>query len=578
MGMWYVCRNDSRAEARLAQARAQFARHGHPAPREVSTPHFHGLAAGHIYPSKATFLGLDDGFIAVAGTLFYRGETGEPALRLLLQDYEPPFDRWSDVLGQFAALIFKRGRLFVLTDWSASFHVYQSEDRSVVSTSFLSTAQSLDRVRFNPQAVYEFVFHGTPLGNDSVFLEISRPDRTQELELGAEVRVHTSPRVLPVAETDESIDAVIDRILAASRRVFGAPVRHHRDNIQCPLSGGFDSRLVLSLLMDHGVRPLVYVYGSPQDADVQVARDIAAREGFGIEVFDKSASRGLAPDEFAQIVEQNFHEMDGTPMTGGMFDAGGNSQARHDRAKGGALAVSGAAGEIFRNYFYLADRPLRTRAVIDAFYSGFNPADCTSALDARAFLRRMDEKLQAALGVGGEKQGRLEIERAYPLFRCPAAFGREASMVGRFGPYFMPFCEYALTREAANIPLKWRTHGVFQSRLLARVNPRLAGYQSAYGHSFTEPPSVRHRVSDAVSLYRPAWLRRYSYRMKHAFARNSRPRAGLLSPAYLGRVIDMSFPAMSRFFDMRRLSHSSHFKSAATLEYLARHLGSRVKE
>lgn len=577
MGIWYICRNDSRAEGRLAEARAQFGRHGHGAPREIATPHFRGLASTYIYPGAATFLQSGDDFVAVAGTLFYRGEAGEGALRLLLQDYEPPFDRWSDLLGHFAALVFKRGRLFAFADWSASFHLYQSEDRSVFSTSFLSIARTQPALRFSAQAVYEFVFQGMPLGNDSVFAEISRPDRTHELELGADIRVHTSRRALPIVETGESLDQLVDRIATVLCRMFSVPAGHFMSRIQCPLSGGFDSRLVLALLMDAGVRPSLYVYGRPEDDDVRIATHVARKEGFDIETFHKGSYRKIEPDAFPEIVRRNFEEMDGTPMGGGMFDAGGNSRARHDRAKDGALATSGAAGEIFRNYFYLADRPLRTRAVIDSFYAIFDPADCTSQFDETAFLRRMDEKLQVALGVGPERRKRLEIESAYPLFRCPPAFGREISMVGRFGPYFVPFCEYAITREASNIPVRWRTHGVFQSKLLARINPRLAAYPSAYGHSFVEQPSLGHRLSDATSLYRPPWLRRYGYRMKRKLQTPQNPRVGLLAPAYLDRVIDTSFPAMSRFFDMRRLMDPGFFRSIATLEYLAQHFSDRIK-
>ncbi len=575
MGVWYVCRNDARTPQRLKQATEQFRRHGHGEPRTFATPHYSGIHAGYIHPGQATFVQVGEDFAAIAGTLFYRGETGEKALTHLLADHKAPFDRWSDVMGHFAALIYKGGKLFVFTDWAAAFHVYQNADRSVVSTSFLSTARSLDKLSFNPQAVYEFVFAGTPLGDDTVFNEITRPSRTQELELGSETRVHTSPRILPAVPANEPVDRTAGRLADVLRKAFAAPVAQYGNNIQCPLSGGFDSRLVLSVLMDLGAKPSIYVYGGKNDTDVQIATHIAAKEGFPLEVFEKGAFRKVEPDQFPEIVAMNFHEMDGTPMTGGMFDNGGNSHARHSRAKGGAISASGAAGEIFRNYFYLADRPLRARNVVDAFYARFDPKDCTNEFDEADYLDRLTSKLKTAIGVDDGKVDRLKIETAYPLFRCPAAFGRELSMVGRFGAYFMPFCEHSVVREAAGLPVSQRTHGVFQSLLLTRINPRLAAYPSAYGHSFVEQPSFRHRMSDAVSLYRPPWLRRYSFRMKKRTARPDE-RTGFFAPKYMGKVINFDFPFMSRFFDMRRPLDDAHYRTIATLEYLAEHFADRL--
>lgn len=571
MGIWYICRDDARADERIAAASLQFVRHGHDRPRQLRASEHRILHAGHIYPGPATFAEMDADWIAVAGTLFYRGKVGEPALKALLADFTPSFDRWADILGHFAVALHKGGKLFVFTDWAASFHLYRTADHSVMSTSFLATARSLNRLTFKAQGVYEFVFNGMPLGEETVFEQISRHRRTQIVELGATVAVHEAPRKLAIAESGEAVDAMIARIAASLRAAFAAPALHFAGNIQCPLSGGFDSRLVLALLLDAGARPSLYVYGASDSIDVQIATHIAKAEGFAIEVFEKAAFRRITPDEFPEIAERNFHEMDGTPMDGGMFDAGGNAKARHDRARGGALAVSGAAGEIFRNYFYLADRPLSTKAIVDSFYVLFDPADCTDAFSEQAYVRAVDEKVQLALGVGTERRSRLEIESAYTLFRCPAAFGREISMVGRFGSYFVPFCEYVVAREAANIPVRLRTHGVFQSMLMQHVNRRLAAYPSAYGHSFVEPPSFGHRLADATSLYRPPWLRRYSYRMKRALVRQENPRTGFMSEEFLGRVIDTSFPAMSRFFRMDRLSDRGFLLAISTLEYLAAH-------
>lgn len=574
MGAWYFCRNDAETAKRLDAASVQLERHGFAAPRRFATATHSGLYAGHIHPNHAAYVEDGGDFVAIAGTLFYKGEAGEAALRRFLKEVELPFTAWDDVTGHFAALICKGGRLMVFNDYFGAFHVYQTEARDVVTTSLLAAAQSVPRLHFDPQSVYEFVFSATPLGDTTVLAEISKLPRTEQLELAETVTVHRVAKPLPQQFTPDAADVKqqADRL----RGLFTAPLKAYGDQIQCPLSGGFDSRLVLAVLLDAGVKPHVYVYGGPNDADVQIARHIGKAEGFEVEVFNKGAYRKIEPDAFADIVAYNFHEMDGLPIDGGLFDNGGNSAARHDRARGGALAVSGAAGEIFRNYFYMRDRPWRTRDVLYAFYAGFNPADCTDLFDEAAFFDGMEAKLRQSLGVANGHLTRPQVESAYPLFRCPAFFGREISIVGRFGAYFMPFFEYAMVRETMGLPIDQRNHGRFQSQLLTEIHPRLAAYPSAYGHSFTEPAGFKHRLAEGISLYRPPWLRRYGYRMKAWAGKQAEQPSGLMAAPYLGKVIDLSFPAMSRFFQMDRLKDGRMYRRIATLEYFAAQMGSRL--
>lgn len=577
MGGWFVCRKDDDAQERLAAAERQFAAHGFGNPRRIETPAHTGLVVGHIHPGPAATYARDgDDFIAVAGTLFYDGEASEAALLRLLHDLTLPFNQWERVTGHFALLASKAGRLYVFNDYFGAFHVYATPGHEVVTTSFLAAAGALPRVSFDAQGVYEFAFNATPLGESTVLREITKLSPIEQLELGETVLVHAVTKGLDARFDPAAADAKrqADRL----RDLFAAPLKTFGDNIQCPLSGGFDSRLVLALLLDAGVKPHVYVYGTPGDEDVSVATAIGKAEGFEVEVFNKAAYAKVDPDQFAEIVQHNFHEMDGVPIDGGLFDNGGNSVARHNRARGGALAVSGAAGEIFRNYFYLRDRPFQSRDILYAFYSGFDPEDCTAEFKEAAYFDAMDAKLCRALSSGDGNLSRAEVESAYPLFRCPAFFGREISLVSRFGSYFMPFFEYNIVRHTIGIPVSARNHGAFQSQLLATIHPRLAGYMSAYGHSFTEPASFGHRLSEAVSLYRPPWLRRYGWRMKQAVkGRPSINPTGYMAPDYLGRVVDLEFPAMRRFFRMEHVADMTLYRRIATLEHLAGKLGSRLQ-
>ena len=51
---------------------------------------------------------------------------------------------------------------------------------------------------------------------------------------------------------------------------------------------------------------------------------------------------------------------------------------------------------------------------------------------------------------------------------------------------------------------------------------------------------------------------------------------GLLTPEWLGRVIDLDFPVMRRFFRPERITDGGLLRRVANLEYFAERLGSRL--
>lgn len=581
MAGFFLCRNDERAPERLAAARAQFVQHGFGAPQAFATPSHLGFHAPFIHGGPDGFLQRGDDFVAVAGTLVVDGKLGRPALAALLDDFDLPFTDWARINGHFALLVHKQGRTALLTDFFGAFQLFHDPDFDVASTSFLATAGSLPRLGWSAQGVYEFAFNVFPVGDDTVFDEVRRLGPEVQIELGAEVVRHAVDKPLPAAVTATPLPERIERTAGLLRAQADAFVAEWGDRMQCPLSGGLDSRLALGLLRERGVSPHVYVYGRPGMEDVEIARAVGVAEGFEVELFQKAAWRQLGPEDYAEQVDRNFHETDALVTDGGLFDNGGNAFARHARQRGGQLAVSGGCGEVFRNFFYLPDRPLRARDVADAFFARFTTADTTDAFDPRAFLAAIEAKALHALGLPADARGLLPrslIEQLYPRLRCRAFFGREISLVARQGGYFMPFFDRAVVEEALTLPMELKNLGRFEAALLTHLDPRLARHESAYGHSFDRPPTREHLLSEWSTRMRPVWMRRHSYALRRRLGPMTDEHGGLLTPIYLGRVLDLHFPHMQRFFTMPNVTDSGLYRRIATLEYLAQHVEDRLAD
>jgi hypothetical protein len=581
MGALFLARDDDPAFAAsvFTAAEPQFARHGFRATTTHSFPGWRLLHAPYAFGGPDTLLEQGDDLIAVAGTFAYDGMIGRPALQALLAHADLPRIDWSRIAGQFVALVRKAGRSFLFTDYFGAFQIYHDPDRRIFSTSLLSAAKALPRLHFDVQGIYEYAFNIFPTGDDSVFAELKRLGPGHVAELTAQgVVLHDAPKPLPEVATDvplaERLATHRDRLMA----VIGAHVGAFGDNVHAPLSGGLDSRLLLAALRAGGSRPQIYVYGSPGSEDVRIAKAIGAAEGFEVEWIEKAAHRRIAPDEFANQVERNFHECDAIPNYGGLFDNGGNEAARKRLHAGGALAASGGCGEVYRDFFFLRDRPTSARTLARSFYARYARGDLTSAFDEDRFLGAIEDKILAALGRPGDRSrlSRLLVEQVYPRVRCRAFFGREISLVAREGAYLMPFLDHNLVEETMTLPIALKQAGTFEAALLNMIDPSLARQPSAYGHDFTVPPSFSHRASEWSTRVRPAWLRQRSYEIQRRLRPMRDDHAGLLSPEYMGRVIDLGMPAMRPYFHVDRIADSGLWQRLACLQYVAEHLGSRL--
>ncbi len=561
----------------MAAAREQFPLHGFSSLSELERPGWKLLHAPHIIGGPENLLISGGDVVAVAGTLVCDGKMGRPALEALLSLDWPKPD-WSRMGGHFAAMIHKAGRTFLLTDFFAAFQLFHDTQMRLFSTSLLSAAQAMERLSFSPQAVYEYGFNVVPIGDDTVFAELKTlgPDRLVEFTEDGAVS-HPLAKPLPETAADMPLAERIERQRATLAAIVRPHVETYGNRIFCPLSGGLDSRLLLALLREAGARPSLYVYGGAGSDDVAIARAIGAAEGVEVDWIDKSV-RTIEPDAFADQVESNFQTYDALPNFGELFESGANAAARAARHASGAMSASGGCGEVFRNFFYLPDRRMSAAAVARTFFARYAKGDLTEAFDERAFLRGLEDKILRALGREGERGplARGLIEQIYPRVRCRPFFGREISNEARFGAYLMPFLDHRVAAEAMTLPLHLKNAGRFEAALIDAIDPALARQPSAYGHSFAEPPNRKHRWSEFNTRIRPAWLRQKSYAIRRRMGPMADEHGGLLAPEWLGRVIDLEFPAMRRFFQPEEITDSALLRRVANLEYLAQRLGSRL--
>ncbi|MFZ5913040.1 MAG: hypothetical protein ACOY17_02330 [Pseudomonadota bacterium] len=508
------------------------------------------------------------GFIGVAGSMIFDGLTGEEAAAALFDSFDGITVDWRRTHGGFTVIMQKFGRLFVFGDRLGLNKIYLDTAGNCVSNSFLSVLEQIGRCTPDPVGAHIYAWLSLIYGDRTFISEIRPASPNSLIEPGKTLNIRQLSLPIDRSLADWPLDEAqsAEFFLERLRKLFAIFARSFKGRVNCSLSGGYDSRFVMCLLLDAGIKPSLYVYGAPSDPDVIIAKELAAIAGQEIEWVHKEAASLPAMQEWPDQLDAVSFALDGW-TNGGIITQGISDLAtRLSRSQDDQVLMLGTAGEIFRNFFYLPDRAISLERFIRAMYCRFDPAAFGpdfSVGDYRAALR---DDVQSVTGVTSDRMDRRQIEMIYPLLRARYMFGRDMVINQRFGWSFSPFLEPAIFEGAHNLPLKFKTLGNLESRMIRMLNPQLAACPSAYGHSFTEPTPIASKLRYYVQdHYRPLWLREKSYRFQHRKPENL---PAILQGGYLKSIIDPEYPFMRRLFNLARVYDAGAMNRITTMEYL----------
>jgi asparagine synthase (glutamine-hydrolysing) len=575
MGMFFLIRNLPELELRSAAACRLADKMGYSPPEIIKSDEVTLYLYPNLGSSSVEVVTFPNGdFVAVCGTFLFSGSLHVEALHKFYAAFNGDWSILDDTGFNFCVIIRKDGCLSVAGDRFGGYHIYRDAMLNVVSSSFLIATEILDRITVIPQSIFEYVFNGVVSGNDTLIKELTLvPIGASLLFKRATARLQ-QPRIEPVHLPSQlGREELLELSLSILNERFGILAQLFGDKITCALSGGFDSRFILALLRRAGVKPRVYVYGSRDDADVLIASEIARGEGFNLDVIDKSSSPPLRPDDFPEVALENYLIGDGYTWPG-IFDNGAERRESASRVAGGAIALNGGGGEIFRNFFYLLDEHFTLRQLVWSFYAQFDPRVCTRRFVNETYFRHIERKVMELVG-RSDRLERPTVEWLYHRFRCRSWDGRVDTINSQFGHTGLPFQNMRITEVGASIPIRWKHHGAFQAEMIARTDRRLASYASSYGYPFLGAPPALARMRNLATYVRPPWMRRLTYRLKHRWQRQ---RTSLyLGEQYVSQVLPGGVDMMRSFFQMERVRDPHQRARILTLEYLMRRMGSKAR-
>ncbi|MDA9769720.1 hypothetical protein N9D02_01665 [Emcibacteraceae bacterium] len=444
--------------------------------------------------------------------------------------------------------------------------IFHDVNQNIWCYSVLALAENSPNLTIDRQGVYEYCFQETTYGSTTPFNEIKLADSLSffELQKGG---VISHKKNLPVTfnPSSASYDELLYEQATLIKRQMETIVSAYGKNITTALSGGYDSRLLLSLLIDAGVTPQLYVYGENSSPDVLVAKSIEKGEGLEINHVDKSNHKKPSPDQYAEIINDNYYGLDGFPFEG-IYDFGGNMEIRRHRSQNNTMVLNGGGGEIYRNFFYLPNKAYSVDDLMSVFYHRFTQEFCTEKFDVSEYKRHLKEKIKYALNLENEKMSRTQVEYAYPGFRLRYWTSKDFSNSSRLGNFLTPFISYENIAAALQIPLNFKTHGKFQGELINKISPALASYYSDYGYRFNETVPFKNIIKNNLTIFRPIWLRKNSYAIQHKLATFAPP--DTLKENYIKAILPKGVRIMDQYFKIDDIKDPGLLGRVMTLEYM----------
>lgn len=512
----------------------------------------------------------DTTLIAI-GTFFYQGHAGSSALRLYYDAWEKNGPGWQDTQGHFTLILIEHETIRLLCDGLGAHKIYHDPQNRCYSNSFLAILSGMKNPRYDSLGVYEYVFAGAQYGGRSFIEDLGFFPANHLLELGDTVSLTALPP--PTAPEDIprtiSLNEAVQYCLAPLRETISRLVSGANGQFRLSFSGGYDSRMLLALLMEAGAKPELYVYGPDHDLDVQIAHKVADTEGLTIRQVDKQSVKTPAPEDMPHILEQSLLTFDGWKNTG-LFDNGSDVPDRRTRHESGYLPLNGGLGEIYRNFFNIHDKAYRSRDIVNAFYRMYSPHWVSDIFDDKAYLTNMAKAMDRQIDSGNDLLNSRQAQMLYPLFRGRFWTAREAEINQRFGSMAFPYLEHSLIRTAGGIPLPLKNNGRLQATMICTISPSLASLPTSYGFPFNQPPNLSNRLDSLKSRLRPTRLRHLLWNLAH---RDQRPFATELCERHLKAVINPDMPIMRHYFRIEALDDEDCFNRIATLEYLGERFG-----
>ncbi|GFN32771.1 asparagine synthase-related protein [Paenibacillus xylaniclasticus] len=353
----------------------------------------------------------------------------------------------------------------VFIDNSGIFDVYY--DEGAISDSFLAIVKErgFSHKDLNPESVIEFLNFGMIYEDRTLFASIRRIQGDQIVRFDKDGRILIESKGFSTGmDKPTNVTSIPDYIES-----FAQSIQNRKVSVD--LTGGIDSRLLVTLLHHCGAKFEASVVGKPDDEDVILAKKVADELDIPLYVCD-------IDEDIDQYIPELFQLCDG------MFDIFAYYSAyQHSRqriARGADLILTGGGAELLSDRFWMQDFPFYTRKSTNlSRLMGLKvlPIPCNDdyfgneyRIANQAFEGNLYERLTAYVADMNTKSN----DQIYYHFKEQTRAGRFNSIGTQLTDNYTPFLELVLTRYGYSLPRWERFYNHTHRKLITSANERVA--------------------------------------------------------------------------------------------------------
>ena len=327
-------------------------------------------------------------------------------------------------------------------------------------------------------SLLENLVTGCSFGHDTCFNEIKRirwgksiilPGEISYFHLGKtiEQEINRGKRETQQSQKTE-INQVFQRFIPLVQK-YGC---------ELGISGGYDSRLLLSLCLAHFPKEKISAgsnYKNPPDTDLKIAREIAGTAGKKLKEVPVNPAAQMSGELFEQTLHRAFLFYDGQfRVNHGWTREFRTAEYRRKVLGICGFGVSGHAGELLRNDYNLDSLPFSYSLWISNQILGKSGRKkMGSKQEMEGLIRYIREKLSHIIPPGKKCMTIEDAHRYYNEAWVQAGPGIRTSLENQLSFYASPFTDFLISKKAYSLIPFLGKKATYEKQLIRELHQKI---------------------------------------------------------------------------------------------------------